>query len=130
MDFLVMEFLDGETLERRLEKGPLPPAQTVRYGAQIANALAKAHKLGITHRDLKPANVMLTKAGAKLLDFGLAKQAGAANGCCCSRYDIRAVEIDERRDDRWDIPIHGAGAVGRKRSGCTHRHFCARRSHL
>jgi serine/threonine protein kinase len=68
VDFLVMEFLEGETLERRLEKGPLPPEQTIRYGAQIANALAKAHKLGITHRDLKPANVMLTKAGAKLLD--------------------------------------------------------------
>ena len=65
-----MEFLEGETLERRLEKGALPPEQTIRYGAQIANALAKAHKLGITHRDLKPANVMLTKAGAKLLDFG------------------------------------------------------------
>src|SRR5207245_2443997 len=78
MDFLVMEFLDGETLERRLEKGPLPPEQTIRYGAQIANALAKAHKLGITHRDLKPANVMLTKAGAKLLDFGLAMQSGPA----------------------------------------------------
>ncbi len=73
-----MEFLDGETLERRLEKGPLPPEQTIRYGAQIANALAKAHKLGITHRDLKPANVMLTKAGAKLLDFGLAMQSGPA----------------------------------------------------
>src|SRR5438477_12535164 len=78
MDFLVMEFLDGETLERRLEKGPLPPEQTIRYGAQIANALAKAHKLGITHRDLKPANVMLAKAGAKLLDFGLAMQSGPA----------------------------------------------------
>src|SRR6266705_6568769 len=49
VDFLVMEFLDGETLERRLEKGPPPPEQTIRYGAQIANALAKAHKLGITH---------------------------------------------------------------------------------
>ena len=73
-----MEFLDGETLERRLEKGPLPPEQTIRYGAQIANALAKAHKLGITHRDLKPANVMLTKAGSKLLDFGLAMQSGLA----------------------------------------------------
>jgi serine/threonine protein kinase len=64
MDFLVMEFLDGETLERRLDKGALPPEQTIRYGAQIADALAKAHKLGITHRDLKPANVILTKAGA------------------------------------------------------------------
>src|SRR6266851_5487789 len=78
VDFLVMEFLEGETLERRLEKGPLPPEQTIRYGAQIADALAKAHKLGITHRDLKPANIMLTKNGAKLLDFGLATQSGPA----------------------------------------------------
>jgi len=78
VDFLVMEFLEGETLEHRLEKGPLPPQQTIRYGAQIADALAKAHKLGITHRDLKPANIMLTKSGAKLLDFGLATQSGSA----------------------------------------------------
>lgn len=78
VDFLVMEFLEGETLEHRLEKGPPPPEQTIRYGAQIANALAKAHKLGISHRDLKPANVMLTKGGAKLLDFGLATQSGPA----------------------------------------------------
>jgi len=78
IDFLVMEVLEGETLERRLEKGPLPPEQTIRYGAQIADALARAHKLGITHRDLKPANIMMTKSGAKLLDFGLATQSGPA----------------------------------------------------
>src|ERR1017187_9425810 len=78
VDFLVMEYLEGETLERRLTKGPLPPEQTIRYAAQIADALAEAHKLGITHRDLKPSNVMLTKTGAKLMDFGLAKQSGAA----------------------------------------------------
>jgi Tol biopolymer transport system component len=78
VDFLVMEYLEGETLERRLTKGPLPPEQTVHYAAQIADAIAKAHQLGITHRDLKPANVMLTKTGAKLMDFGLAKQSGAA----------------------------------------------------
>ncbi len=78
IDFLVMEYLEGETLEQRLIKGPLPPEQTLRYAAQIADALAKAHKLGITHRDLKPANVMLTKGGAKLMDFGLAKQSGVA----------------------------------------------------
>ena len=77
VDFLVMEYLEGETLERRLTKGPLPPEQTTRYAAQIADALAKAHSLGITHRDLKPSNVMLTKTGAKLMDFGLAKQSGA-----------------------------------------------------
>jgi serine/threonine protein kinase len=73
VDFLVMEYLEGETLERRITKGPLPPEQTIRYASQIADALAKAHKLGITHRDLKPSNVMLTKTGAKLMDFGLAK---------------------------------------------------------
>src|SRR5712675_1104250 len=78
VDFLVMEYLEGETLERRLTKGPLAPEQTIRYGSQIADALAKAHKLGITHRDLKPSNVMLTKTGAKLMDFGLAKESGTA----------------------------------------------------
>jgi eukaryotic-like serine/threonine-protein kinase len=78
VDFLVMELVDGETLEHRLIKGPLTPEQTFRFAAQIADALAKAHKLGITHRDLKPSNVMLTKGGAKLMDFGLAKKSGAA----------------------------------------------------
>jgi Tol biopolymer transport system component len=78
VDFLVMELVEGETLEHRLIKGPLPPEQTIRFAAQIADALAKAHKLGIVHRDLKPSNVMLTKMGAKLMDFGLAKEAGPA----------------------------------------------------
>jgi len=78
VDFLVMEYLEGETLEQRLLKGPLPPEQTLRYAAQVTDGLAKAHKVGITHRDLKPANVMLTKGGAKLMDFGLAKESGPA----------------------------------------------------
>jgi Tol biopolymer transport system component/tRNA A-37 threonylcarbamoyl transferase component Bud32 len=78
VDFLVMELLEGETLEHRLTKGPLLPEQTIRFAAQIADALAKAHKLGIVHRDLKPSNVMLTKSGAKLMDFGLAKECGPA----------------------------------------------------
>ena len=78
MDFLVMDYLEGETLEQRLTKGSLPPELTIRYAAQIADGLARAHKLGITHRDLKPANIMLTKSGAKLLDFGLATQSGPA----------------------------------------------------
>jgi len=74
IDFLVMELVEGETLEQRLMKGELPLEQTLRYGAQVADALAKAHKLGITHRDLKPANIIITKSGAKLMDFGLARQ--------------------------------------------------------
>jgi len=73
IDFLVMEFLEGQTLADRLEKGPLPLDQTLKIAAQIAEAIEKAHAQGITHRDLKPANIMLTKAGAKLMDFGLAK---------------------------------------------------------
>jgi eukaryotic-like serine/threonine-protein kinase len=78
IDFLVMELLEGETLEQRLNRGALPLEQTLRYATQIADALAKAHKKGVTHRDLKPANIILTKSGAKLLDFGLAKQTGPA----------------------------------------------------
>ena len=73
VDFLVMEFLEGETLQRRLLRGPLPVKQAVEYGIEIAEALQRAHQAGIVHRDLKPGNIMLTKSGAKLLDFGLAK---------------------------------------------------------
>jgi len=72
-DFLIMEYLDGETLEQRLKKGALPLDQALQIGIQIADALATAHRAGIVHRDLKPGNIMLTKSGAKLLDFGLAK---------------------------------------------------------
>ena len=76
-DFLVMEYLEGETFAARLSRGPLPTEQVLRYGIEIADALDKAHRQGIVHRDLKPGNVMLTKSGAKLLDFGLAKLHGA-----------------------------------------------------
>jgi dipeptidyl aminopeptidase/acylaminoacyl peptidase/predicted Ser/Thr protein kinase len=82
-EYLVMEYLEGETLSDRLAKGPLPLEQTLRYGVEIADALDKAHRQGIVHRDLKPGNVMLTKSGVKLLDFGLAKAlptAGKAEG--------------------------------------------------
>src|SRR5512137_1848818 len=75
IDYLVMECVEGETLAKRLEKGPLPLAQVLKYGAEIADALDKAHRLGIVHRDLKPGNIMITKSGTKLLDFGLAKAA-------------------------------------------------------
>jgi eukaryotic-like serine/threonine-protein kinase len=73
VDYLVMEYLEGETLARRLAKGPLPLGQVLQYAIEIADALDKAHHKGVTHRDLKPGNIMLTKSGTKLLDFGLAK---------------------------------------------------------
>ena len=71
-----MEYLDGETLAQRLEKGALPLDQALQVAIEIADALDKAHRQGITHRDLKPGNIMLTKTGAKLLDFELAKLKG------------------------------------------------------
>jgi TolB-like protein/Flp pilus assembly protein TadD len=72
-DYLVMELVEGETLAHRLEKGPLPVADVLSLGRQIAEALDRAHRAGVVHRDLKPGNVMLTKSGAKLMDFGLAR---------------------------------------------------------
>jgi Tol biopolymer transport system component/tRNA A-37 threonylcarbamoyl transferase component Bud32 len=80
VDFLVMEYLEGETLAHRLERGPLPMDQVLRYAAEMADALERAHRHKVIHRDLKPANIMLGKDGAKLLDFGLAKLHAAAGG--------------------------------------------------
>jgi serine/threonine protein kinase len=71
--FLVMEYLEGETLASRLVRGPLPMDQVLRHAVEIADALDHAHRHGIVHRDLKPSNIMLTRSGAKLLDFGLAQ---------------------------------------------------------
>jgi serine/threonine protein kinase len=70
-----MEFLEGQTLADRLMKGPLPLGQVLKCALEICEGLEKAHKTGVVHRDLKPGNIMLTKTGAKLMDFGLAKAA-------------------------------------------------------
>jgi Tol biopolymer transport system component len=91
-DFLVMELLEGDSMAERLAKGAMPIAETLRVGIEIADALERAHRQGIVHRDLKPGNVVLTKAGAKLLDFGLAKPQGltTASGSALSGLATQA----------------------------------------
>jgi len=87
-DFLVMELIEGETLATRLAKGPLPVADTLRIGSQISDALDRAHRAGVVHRDLKPGNIMLTRGGAKLMDFGLARATGVGGGAPGSGVSI------------------------------------------
>ncbi len=106
LDFIVMEFLDGETLADRLARGPLPLREVARYGAQIAAALSAVHRRGIVHHDLKPANVMITRSGAKLLDFGVARlrdefRAPAAGGT--PHYAAPEALRGEPDDPRSDI---------------------------
>ncbi len=96
VDFLVMEYLEGETLDRRLSKGLLPNDQVLRCAVEIADALDKAHRQGIIHRDLKPGNIMLTKSGAKLLDFGLAKLRQAESGAAYASLSALPTEEDRR----------------------------------
>jgi len=76
-DYIVMEYLEGRTLEERLRKGPMPVSDMIKVGTEMADALNKAHQHGIIHRDIKPSNVMLTRSGAKLFDFGVAELVGA-----------------------------------------------------
>ena len=108
LEFLVMELLEGETLAARLQRGPLPVNAVVKLGIEIADALAKAHRLGVIHRDLKPGNIMLTANGAKLMDFGLAKPslastAGAAGG---SLSDLATATVQSPA-----TPLSTAGTV-------------------
>ncbi|HEY3124850.1 MAG TPA: protein kinase, partial [Thermoanaerobaculia bacterium] len=129
VEYLVMEYLEGETLADRLLKGPLPTDQTLRFGIEIADALDKAHRQGVVHRDLKPGNVMLTKSGVKLLDFGLAKAvqpaasvsaltsmptetpALTAEGTILGTFQYMAPEQLEARDTDARTDIFAFGAV-------------------
>ena len=120
--FLVMEFLDGETLSWRLRAGRLPLADALRHSADIADALDHAHHAGVVHRDLKPANIILTATGAKLLDFGLAKVIPAADsasteapiterGGIVGTYRYMAPEQFDGRDATTRTDVFALGAV-------------------
>ena len=123
--YLVMELIDGESLADRLERGPLPPSEVFRYGAQISDALDRAHKQGIVHRDLKPGNVMITKDGAKLLDFGLARPLQESRPVDdLTRTTPHAPAADHRGDDHRHVPVHGARAAGGTGNRRSHRHLC------
>src|SRR5579862_8381780 len=93
IDFLVMEYLEGEPLSDRLKKGPLPLKEVLRIGIEVSEALEAAHRAGIVHRDLKPGNIMLTKSGAKLMDFGLAKATGNSLGGAASNAPLLSAAV-------------------------------------
>jgi eukaryotic-like serine/threonine-protein kinase len=109
-DYLVMEYLEGASLADRLKRGPLPLQELLQIGCDIADALDRAHRAGIVHRDLKPGNVMLTKSGAKLLDFGLAKPAvmGAAAGIGTAPLLSTAMTVTSPSPQHSPLTQHGA----------------------
>jgi serine/threonine protein kinase len=119
IDYMVMEYIEGDTLADRLTKGPLPLDQALRHGVEIADALDKAHHQGVVHRDLKPGNVMLTKAGAKLLDFGLAKLKAAEpgqGGSVLSALPTEEKPLTEKGLHHRYVSVYGARATRRKGS--------------
>ena len=109
--YLVMEYLEGETLAERLRKGPLPLDQLLKIGIEIADALDKAHRSGIIHRDLKPANIMLTKSGAKLMDFGLARGLAAPAGAAAFAQSGMPSFTATPTMTHPESPLTGAGTI-------------------
>ena len=114
-DYLVMEFLEGETLGERLRRGALPLSEVYRIGMDVAEALAVAHRQGIVHRDLKPGNIMLTQGGAKLMDFGLAKPLGTQSASATAGSIVGTIQYmspeqieGKEADARSDIFAFGA----------------------
>src|SRR5580700_3860778 len=109
VDFLVMEYLEGESLAEKLRKGALPLRETLKIGMEVCEALDVAHRAGIVHRDLKPANIMLTKSGAKLMDFGLAKASTAGGAASESAPLLSAAETISGPSPM--SPLTGVGQV-------------------
>jgi serine/threonine protein kinase len=114
VDYLVLEYLEGESLASRLKRGHMPLEQVLRFGIEIADALDKAHRQGVTHRDLKPGNIMLNRHGAKLLDFGLAKvlpRPARLQQPSPSPAAHREPGANGRRYPAWYVSLHGARAI-------------------
>jgi serine/threonine protein kinase len=123
VNYLVMECVEGETLAKRLEKGPLPLDQMLKFGAQIADALDKAHRSGVVHRDLKPGNVMLTPTGAKLLDFGLAKPISLASLATVTATAAKPLPATEQGSIVGTFQIHVSGTGRGQRVGRLQRYL-------
>jgi serine/threonine protein kinase len=120
IDYLLMEYVEGQTVPERLKKCTLPFEQALRCGIDIADALAKPHWQGLVHRDLKPGNVMLTKAGAKLLDFGLGKLQPIGWPVVQARSGLSAATHEEsslNRERSSALSLHGTGAARGEGSG-------------
>ena len=110
-----MEYLEGQTLAERVLRGPLPPAEVLRCAIELADALDHAHRRGLVHRDLKPGNVMLTRSGAKLLDFGLSKLQTTPDLVVLSTLSPAGGAADRRGRVVRNVSVHGSRTARRSR---------------
>ena len=127
VDYLVMEYIEGETLAERLKKGALSVDKALEYGIQIADGLDNAHRAGIVHRDLKPGNAMLTKSGIKLLDFGLAKVLAEETGPETSDAPTQQRDLTKEHALIGTLQYMAPEQLERKPGGRAHGHLCVRR---